>query len=223
MKFRYTLLGLLLVSSFSSAASYNFRQVSLGLLAPQVAAPVVPPALPTVSWDSLSGSAITVDPDGLAFTVLPSTTGSVRASAAGKTAGKWYWEVKVVSGPVKNILIGIQTASGAYTTGVRPADETGSLGAYCEPTGCNSSYPYATYKVGDVVGLAYNVPSKILTVYRNNTKQLDIDVLGAPGGTVFYPAVWVQSSTAGGTKYVANFGSSAFTYTPPAGFTKLEP
>lgn len=222
-KFCASLLGLLLLSS-ASAATYNYRQLSLGLIGTQATAPVVAPVLPSVNWNTLTGTAMTVDADGLSLTTATNTIGAALATAAGKTSGKWYWEVKVVSGKVKDILIGMMTTAGTQLTGIRPADETGSLGSYCMPGSCNGSYPYATYRVGDVIGLAYDVAGKNLAVYKNNVKQIDIDVSGAPVGTVFYPVVRVQYyNTAGGARYAANFGSKPFSYTPPTGFLKLEP
>lgn len=184
----------------------------------------VQPQPPTVAWGTPNNPAITVGADGLSLS-LPSTNYGLTAvnTAGKKTTGKWYWEITVLTGSPKNVLLGIHTSTNGYVGGVYAQDNTGTNGAMCGPGYCNAAgTPGFTYAVGDTLGFAYDTAGSKLYMYRNNVKlSSDLSTSGYTGA--WGPAVNVTGTMTGPLTLKANFGSSAFKYTPPTGFTKLEP
>lgn len=134
---------------------------------------------------------------------------STRATA-GKTTGKWYWEVTINS--INNIMIGIATFNNTFDSGSGFC--SGPKGyayynngkKYIGPVG--SAYG-ATYTTGDVIGFALDLVNGTLTCYKNNSSQGIL--VSALSGT-YYAAIMC------GLASTVNFGASAFVYTPPSGF-----
>lgn len=149
------------------------------------------------------------------------SNGTARA-CLGKSTGKWYWEIKVPSlgsssyGPV----IGIATAQAtlanycgvdAYGWGWSPF-ETGGPGAYTN--GLKTAYGTGI-AAGDVFGVALDIDAGSITLYRNGV-SMGVMYSNLPANTVFYPCCSGDASTT--TVFNANFGATAFAYTPPAGY-----
>ena len=66
-----------------------------------------------------------------------------------------------------------------------------------------------------MIGIALDLDGGNLEFYKNNVSQ-GIAATGITGTWYAYTAgLWVTTST---TSITANFGSSALTYTPPAGY-----
>lgn len=213
---KFSVLTLLLVAGLASATSYNFRLPSKGLTV--AAAPAVPP---TVAWGTPDNPGITVGADGLTLTYPATNYGSVIVNAAGKkTTGKWYWEL-TPTGNVKNVILGLSNVS--YMAGVYPQDDTGTGGSMCGPGYCNAAAtPGFTYASGNTIGVAYDAAALSFQVYRNNVPlNQPISMSGYPGS--YGPALKVWNTMSGPLTVVANFGSKPFVYTPPTGYTKLEP
>ena len=184
----------------------------------------VQPAMPTVAWAAPNNPGITVGADGLTLTIPSTNYGMTPVNTAGKkSSGKWYWEITVTVGSPKNVLLGIHTSTGGYLGGVYAQDNTGTNGAMCGPGYCNAGATAGfTYAVGDTVGFAYDTAGSKLSIYRNNVKlSSDVSTSGYTGA--WGPAVNVTNTMTGSLSLKANFGSSAFKYTPPTGYTKLEP
>lgn len=137
----------------------------------------------------------------------------------GKSSGKWYWEVTVGTGVVPSasqVSIGAATTShtlsaflGSASGGWGYTNTGGKADAGSSTTGWG-----ATYVTADVIGVALDMDTKKLTVYKNGTLVGDIST--ALSGTV-YPAV----SLSGGRAVTVNFGASAFTHSAPSGFAAL--
>jgi len=140
-------------------------------------------------------------------------TGSrgVRATI-GKSTGKWYWEVR--NNATAENDIGIATASASLATW---------LGADAQGIGYDSSdgklyknsaivASYGTYVQNDYIGFALDCDAGTLAVYKNGTLQGTYSH-GLSG--VIFPALGGFASTASG---IANFGATAFAYSPPGGF-----
>jgi hypothetical protein len=132
------------------------------------------------------------------------------------TSGKWYWEVKLISGSdyfvgaqrvnIQNIPANkFQVAGGAFYY-------SGNGNKYMNGDG-GSAYG-ASYTTNDVIGIALNLDANTITFYKNNTSQGAITIVAGD---------WVPCSVTGGTacSYEYNFGQRAFAYTAPSGFKAL--
>ena len=141
--------------------------------------------------------------------------GSVRANLA-KSSGKWYWEVKVLATGTGTISIGVADSSANLTTyaGFDAHGwaylQTGSKFTAGTPNGYGSAYG-----INDIIGVALDMDSPSLKFYLNNTLQgvAYTSSLGTP----LYPIVGAGGG-ASGESLLTNFGASALTYSPPAGY-----
>ena len=168
------------------------------------------------TWNpSDKSSAITLSAGNLVVThAAVDSVASVR-STVGKSSGKWYWEVTMTAlGGNNNSLIGVMRSSTPVTS-YPGADTAGysyyGLGGTKYYNAVSTTYG-ATYTVGDVIGVALDMDAGTLTFYKNNVSQ----------GVAF---TWLSGTyyAAHGCYYSneaisANFGASALTYSPPAGF-----
>lgn len=133
-------------------------------------------------------------------------TTSVR-STIGKASGKWYWEV--LQNTTDNCSVGVATSSSALTS---IAGGTATSWGYLE-TGLirnNSSTLFSgtAYSSGVVIGVALDIDLLTVQFFRNNVSQGSYSIAA---GTYFAMVGSFASTT-------ANFGASAFTYSPPSGF-----
>lgn len=135
-------------------------------------------------------------------------------SVIGKSTGKWYWEF------APNVVfesIGIATADGSYDNYVGDAvSEWGYRGSSNSIMNGNSFIQtgLASYTGGDIISVALDMDSLQVTWRKNNVVQGVAQSIAA--GTWYAAAGGVVSG--GAWSCTANFGASAFTYTPPAGF-----
>lgn len=153
----------------------------------------------------------------------------VRATI-GKSSGKWYCEVTVTGitggAGAEAFIVGIRSTTGSLSTTVFWYSGSWSTGTH----GYNYGIQDNNYKVSngvqtaftnniavsDILGLAMDLDAGTLTAYRNNVSL----------GTV-YSGLSAQTYTfacdLNGASTVAtfNFGATAFTYTPPAGYSAL--
>ena len=162
------------------------------------------------------------------------TTSASHQSTLTTTAvysGKWYYEhtATAMSGaPSEGYYVGVQPASGAGSLTEHLGDNADSF-AYTD-TGqkCNNN-TFASYgdtfAAGDVIGVALDLDNGKIFFSKNGTWQNSGDP--ANGGNAAYTSL---STTTGyipafsvyntGTAKL-NFGQTAFSYTPPSGFKKL--
>lgn len=141
---------------------------------------------------------------------------SVR-STIGKSSGKWYWEVTIGTTGANYIMLG--DGMGFSTANYHTISTTGQ--GYYGLDGTkwynNSGAAFgATYTAGDVIGIALDATSGALEgsieCFKNNVSQGTIDYLGSGP---YYAALSLYNQN----DYVtANFGASAFTYSPPSGY-----
>ncbi len=136
-------------------------------------------------------------------------------STIGKTSGKWYWEVTVgaIAGGGVFPMLGICRAAFAITTADFPGSTADAAGYYGGTgqrfQGAGGVAFGATYTTADVIGFALDATTRAVNVYKNNVLQ---GVMSLAGSDDIY-ASGVESSTV-----TANFGASAFVYTPPGGY-----
>ncbi len=158
---------------------------------------------------TLSGSNL------VATTTASSTWVGVRG-LFGMSSGKWYWENKITAGGSDGgIGVGTTAASlgnivggdaygWGYSAGSGFAGNNGAFVAYG-----------ATWGVGDVIGVALDMTDGTLTFYKNGVSQ-GVAFTGLTG--TLYPMLSLFDASGSAT---ANFGATAFAYTPPTGYSAL--
>lgn len=171
------------------------------------------------TWNpSDKGAGITLSGGDLTAATATSSDDAVRATSS-KSSGKWYWEITIVSGG--NPAIGVANAS---------ADLTSYLGGTSDslallPAGNilkNGSIvgSSAAPVPGDIVSIAWDADAGTVTFKVNNASSATISGANVPTGALF-PACGGSGGIAA-TTMTANFGASAFTYTPPVGHSGLQ-
>ncbi len=145
------------------------------------------------------------------------TWGSVRSNI-GVSSGKYYWEVTINSIDAgRFIMIGV-AQSGASITSYLGASSVGwqYYGEAGNKINNDSQVGYgATFTSGDIIGVALDRDAGTLTFYKNGTTQGQ--AYSGLSGTI-YAGVSLRNI---GNQITANFGASAFAYTPPSGFVGL--
>jgi len=131
-------------------------------------------------------------------------------------SGKYYFEMTCgsVGGQVTFGLGDIdynQSAGGLGGVGMRAYSTNARLYG---PTNTNTGITYTT---NDVIGVAVNMDTGVVTFYKNNTSiGTFTDLISS--GQRFAPFISATNGTGGGT---VNFGQKSFAYTPPTGFNTL--
>ena len=139
---------------------------------------------------------------------------SVRATI-GKTAGKCCWEILKTTGGESNFGIGTASASlstwlGGDANGISYDGSDGQL----YKNGVAVSTGGSTYGDTARIGIALDQDAGTIRFYRNNVLQYTY-THGLTG--MIYPMV--GDFVGPGLKSTANFGATALTYTPPAGYS----
>jgi hypothetical protein len=157
-------------------------------------------------------------------------------STIGVSSGKWYFEVHCDSGAAVNAGTSRHAYGVGQPLGSPPSEQTlpgfgtGSVG-YLQSNGNKfyngASTAYGTaYAVGDVIGVAFDVATGKVWFSKNGTWQNSGDPAAGTGQattiTVSNPVrpqigLYYSGSSIFASATV-NFGASAFSYTPPAGF-----
>ncbi len=179
------------------------------------------PVTTYATWNASDKSAgITLSGGNL---IATATTGPVGVrSTISKSSGKWYWEITVNSNTT-NISLGIGNGLSTYTLGSIGLDSNLSEAYACVNAGVVGSYRYnssdhtglATYTSGDKIGVALDMTTPQVTFYKNNVSQGATSVTAGAQFAAFETIFVYVADTASIT---ANFGATAFTYTPPSGF-----
>jgi hypothetical protein len=171
------------------------------------------------TWNPLDQVSTTVTNGNLQAVLAAGDTPAIRATI-GVSSGKYYWEVLYSAGTNNAPHIGVADALAAISTtkgtGANSWNYYGVNGNKWN-NGSGSAYG-ASYTTGDVIGVALDMDAGTLTFYKNNTSQ-GTAFTGLTGKTL---TANLGNGTGGGTQtFIANFGQSGFTYTPPAGFLAL--
>lgn len=172
------------------------------------------------TWNpSDKNSNLALSNGNLTATGWPSNWSSCRATI-GKSAGKWYWEIHFDTLIQDYLMIGIGTASASLADGAYPGSDANGRGYLCSYLGdkyvsaAGSAYG-AVCSQGDTIGVALDMDGGTITMYRNGVSQ---GVMFSSLSGVFYPMVGAGASGFTGPRATANFGASAFVYSPPSGF-----
>lgn len=148
-----------------------------------------------IVWES-SGSTL------LALSGLNGTKAS-----EGKTSGKWYWEVKVISGTYQ--VIGVAGTGSVYW------GKTMDVNCYTASGWMVINYNtqiggWPRFYTGDTIGIALDIPNDKLTFYLNGDRLEEAPHMpSALQGSVIY-AYAGRAASAGSATMEANFGSTEF-------------
>jgi hypothetical protein len=129
------------------------------------------------------------------------------------TSGTLFFEV-TLAGTVSDAsayIIGLNSPGGYFRPiGIR-GNATGNGITFI--TGSNFSYG-----LGDVIGVAFNYDTNVITYFKNGAQQCT----GTTDGALNRPiSAWVQSGGNASVVFHCNFGQRAWAYAPPAGFGAL--
>jgi hypothetical protein len=210
-----------------------------GLLMPSIARPglvLAPTGAPAggggTTWNPADKSSnITLSVGNLTATNTAAAEGDAFVrSVASHATGKYYWEL-IYNGPYIGGSTGIGIAVAAAT--VADATSTNNIAAWYLQTGnawvngSNAGSGGAIVLAGDVMSLAINLDAGARTIWfrKNgglwNGSATDNPATGAGGFSfsVLSPPyfAWVTPTWPAGL-FTANFGGSAFSFTPPSGF-----
>lgn len=148
-----------------------------------------------------------------AYTTVGSWS-SVR-STMGLPSGKWYWECN--SSDIQHAMVGIMQY------GLPLTSHMGQPGGYGYAASDGQTYNNylantygATWGIGDIIGVAFDVDAGTLTFYKNNVSQ-GVAFAGLTG--LYTPTVSTYMGNVNNSIVVGiNQGQHPFIYTPPAGF-----
>lgn len=184
------------------------------------------------TFNSVTGQAQTLSEGNLKSTI--SASQGVSLGTVAVTSGKWYWEVTNgndnIGGSRKDIGI-VDVANFVITSGQYFVDSAYGWGyvenGSKENNNSQSAYGNVFDTAGKIVGVALDLDNGAIWFSNDGTWQNSATVGEIEAGTTtnaaftslsgtFVPAYSDFSGNA-----TANFGQSAFTYTPPTGFSAL--
>ena len=176
-------------------------------------------AFTPTTWNPLDkGATCTLSAGNLAADT--NSYGSVR-SVFGASSGKWYWEItNGATGQTHSMTgVGLSTALVTSGTNAYPGVDANGYGLYAADGGkFSNGTAVGTNEAkwdstGEVVGVALNMDAGTLTFYVNGvTTGVAFTGLSGTFFAMFGGGAGSYSSA------TANFGATAFSYTPPTGF-----
>lgn len=167
-------------------------------------------ALTYATWNpSAKNANVTLSGGNLTAVTSIANNSAVQATI-GKSSGKWYWEITGANN------VGIGDSAQTFVNGDYPGSQTTTYGynktAIKINNGSSSAYG-ATFTGSDVIGVALDMDAGTLEFLKNNVSQ-GVAFTGLSG--TFFPSCSVFAGSF--DNCVANFGATAFVYSPPGGF-----
>lgn len=168
------------------------------------------PLSSSATWNSGDKGANVLLTNGNLTAAWSTYSGSQCRGTVGKNSGRWYWEVTInslgssgVTGTYPSIGVAVLPLPTAdpllyNSAGVVRINQGGTINNVTE---------------GGTLGFAFDASGAtgILYVYFNNS--LLATKTGLDLGSTWYPA-FSEDNIGGNGQFTANFGASAFTYTP---------
>lgn len=188
----------------------------------------ITPATFTATWSPTDKLAVTLTGSNLIATTTAGTNNGVRGTS-GHSSGKYYFELTANTWTTINDQVGLATATAAFntattTTGKAFVNGGGAVWVNAVSVGVG----LGTISSGMVVGIAVDLSAHLIwfrvapagnwnaSGTANPATGVGGISISALAGTL-YPTFGGGSAT--GQVGTANFGASAFTGTPPSGFT----
>lgn len=177
------------------------------------------------TWNpSDKGSAITLS-NGNLTAAWSSSANSVRCTASASGTDKRYWEITVDT-TNNELAIGVANATFDVTSAGNPLGINVNSTAWYDLNTGNVNYngvsqgSLGTAANNDIISLAYDAGAGTLVFKRNNGTGVTVTSTHLPTGALF-PAVG-GTGNASSVQVTANFGATAFTYTPPTGYSGFD-
>jgi len=177
------------------------------------------------TWNpSDKSSSINLSNGNLTLSTSSTAASYVRANI-GKSTGKYYFELSMTTVQSTNnpdIVVGVGSSSEPLTY---PFPGSGSgvgftnlingqgQGRVYHNGGYVNASPY--YLSGGLVGVAVDLNAGIVAYYVNNSLAYTSPSSTLTSGVTYYPMIGSQNNP---QQVTANFGASAFSYTPPSGY-----
>ena len=164
------------------------------------------------TWDPTHQGGGVLSNGNLTFTT--GASGYSVLSTTGKSTDKWYWEITVNSETGGGVMTGI----GLITMGLSSYPGADANGwAYWGNNGNKfnngSGVAYgSSYPAGTVIGVYLDAGAGTVGFLRNNIDQGQ--AFSGLSGTIY-----AATGNTNATNITANFGATAFTYSPPSGYT----
>ena len=177
---------------------------------------------PTNNWATLNplnpNSNVTFSEGNLK--VVKSSAGFIASSNFVVTSGKWYMEVKYVSGTSNHQMsVGFGNPDRSYQRLVRGGD--GELTP-------NTGTVAVTFADPDIIMLALDIDNGKWYIGKNGSYMLSGDPVNGTGfvhsglsSSEGFMFIAINATSSGGQTIAANFGQQGFTYTPPTDYKAL--
>ena len=166
-------------------------------------------------------SNITLSNGNLTVTTTATANQGIRGTLS-RSSGKFYFEYTQGSSAANRV--GIADATHVLTTGLgldSVSSGYSTVGSIYYATSLNVAG--VTYTTGDVIGVAVDITNGLIYYAKNNTWQSSANPSAGTGGLAYVTAAAVFPAwgtlTANVTSGTLNVGATAFSYTPPTGFS----
>lgn len=164
------------------------------------------------TWDPTTPN-YNFSPDNL--TISGSSGWDTILATSSVSSGKYYWESSYTGN--NNVLVGVAPLGADQSTGLGLTTNGyawyAAAGTYYN-NGVGES-PGNAYSAGDLISVLLDLDTNFLTFWKDGVEAFAPKVI--PAGTYFPGA----SLFAADTVFTTNFGATAFTYTPPVGYTAI--
>jgi hypothetical protein len=174
----------------------------------------------------VSNANLTVKDDGISS----NTYYSGLASKGSTTGQKSYYEINVDTIPTGQIgALGVALSTLSLADGTWLGDGGPSVGVWNDGTVFGSTGGGTLYATGDKVCFAVDLSAGFFWARTNGglwnnsgtaNPATNTGGIGASGGDL-YPAYTCEFRSGGSVGFTCNFGSSAYSFTPPSGFGNL--
>lgn len=192
----------------------------------------------STTWDPATVTNVTLSGGNLVATNTGTTStdqGAHAPSTAGKTSGKWYFEVTFGASPAGgNLGLGIGTTASTYPNMGNSATTGGMVyvSGNIYANGGFSGLAIGARAASDVIGVAADLDNHKIWFKKlngtptswnassggSNDPATNVGGVTIPSGTMI-PFVTFGGSSGVSTSFTANFGATSFTGSVPSGFT----
>lgn len=172
-------------------------------------------AITYATWNSADkGSNTTLSGGNLIATQPAGGNTGVRSNISVST-GKWYWELTCTSSGTAEPMNGVSDSSEALGLCGQTTHGWGYWGFNGQKYHNSSGSAFGAGYTTQVIGFALDADAGTVEIFKSNISQGIITLTG-----VSAPYFAHSSNASGGSNLVctANFGASAFVYSPPSGY-----